>query len=116
MIPTFPQMQPQSQTINSTSNETTLDSPNQEHMTTESDRFKPHSIPTMESAEPTPQELATSTSTLRTEPLLLQLATPKTVPTTLQDHAQHRLIPRPPEYELWSNNKKYNWRRKFEHK
>ena len=88
-----------------------------EHVTTETYGFKPHSVPTTEIlAEPTPQELATSSSTLKTEPLLLQLATPKTLPKTLQDHAQHCLIPRPPEYELWSNNKKYNWRRKFEHK
>jgi len=41
MIPTFPQMQPQPQTIDSTSNETTLDSPIQEHMTIETNRFNP---------------------------------------------------------------------------
>ena len=57
MIPTFPQMQPQPQTIDSTSNETTLDSPNQEHMATEIDEFKPHPMPTVELAEPIPHPM-----------------------------------------------------------
>jgi hypothetical protein len=47
-IPTFSQPQTQPQTIESTSNETTFDSPNQEHVATESYGFKPHSGPTTE--------------------------------------------------------------------
>ncbi len=47
-IPTFFHMQPQPQTINPTLNETTLDSPNQEHVATETHDSKPHSIPMIE--------------------------------------------------------------------
>ena len=116
-IPTFPQMQPQHQTIDSTSNETTLDSPNQEHMATETYGFKPHSVSTIETpAQDLLQETVTSTPTLMTEPLLPQLATPISPLTTLQDHAQHRMTSRPPEYELWSYSKKYRWRQRFEPK
>ena len=94
-----------------------LDSPNQEHVATETYGFKPHSVPTTEIlAEPTPQELATSTSTLRTEQLLLQLATPKTAQATPLDHAQHHLTSRPSEYTSWSDSKKYRWRQRFEPK
>ena len=58
-IPIFFHMQPQPQTINPTLNETTLDSPNQEHVVTETYEFKPHSVPTMETpaqSPPTPSE------------------------------------------------------------
>jgi hypothetical protein len=53
-IPTFSQLQTQPQTIESTSNETTFDSPNQEHVATESYEFKPHSVPTMETPTQSP--------------------------------------------------------------
>ena len=116
MIPTFPQLQPQPQTIESTSNETSLDNPNQKHVATESYGFKPHSMPTMESTEPIPQEIATLTSTLKIEPLLLQLATPITSQAIPLDHAQHHLTSRPSEYTSWSYSKKYRWRQRFEPK
>ena len=71
-LPTFPQMQLQPQTIVSTSNETTFDSPNQEHMATETYGFKHHPMSTMEtSTQDQLQETVTSTPTLMTEPLLL---------------------------------------------
>jgi len=88
-IPTFSQLQPQPQTIDSTSNETTLDSLNQEHVATETYGSKSHSVPTMEtSSQNQSQESTTSTPTLMTEPLLPQLVTPATPPTTLQDQTQ----------------------------
>ena len=56
-IPTFSQLQPQPQTIDSTSNETTLDNPNQEHVATESYGFKPHPIPaTIEPSSESPSQ------------------------------------------------------------
>jgi hypothetical protein len=68
--------------------------------------FNPHAVPTMEpSSEPPPHEFKT---------LAPELVTPMTPLLTSPDQAQHRLTPRPPEYESWTNNKKYNWRRRFE--
>ena len=58
-IPILSQLQTQPQTIESTPNETELDSPNQEHIDTETHSFNPQSIQTIESTEPTPQEPAT---------------------------------------------------------
>jgi hypothetical protein len=85
-IPTFSQLLPQPQTIDSTPNETTLDSPNQEYVTTETHGFKPHLIPTTETpVQDQLQETAISTPTLMAEPLVLQLATPIT-PTTPTEH------------------------------
>ena len=111
MIPTFPQMQPQPQTIDSTSNETTLDSPIQEHMTIETNRFKPHSLQTMEtSAQDQPQEAVTSTPTLMTEPLLLQLATPISPLTTPQDRIQPSSIAKPDNWAQMSKKQRQNWR------
>ena len=61
-----------------------------------------------------PQDFKTFIPSLMTEPLLPQLVTPMTPLLTPPDQAQHHLTSRPPEYESWTNNKKYNWRRRFE--
>jgi hypothetical protein len=111
-------MQPQPQIIDSTSNETTLDSPNQKLMVTETYGSKSHSVPTMEtSSKNQSQESTTTIPTLMTEPLLPQLVTPATPPTTLQDQTQlaiYQTRERPPEYNDWTSSKKAHWRKKFE--
>ncbi len=77
-------------------------------MATETCEFKPHSMQTIESTELTPQE-----------PLLPQLVTPATPPTTLQDQTQlaiYQTRERPPEYNDWTSSKKANWRKKVRKK
>jgi len=109
-IPTFFQMQPQPQIIDSTSNETTLDSPNQKHVVTESYGFKPHSVITTEiPAQDQLQEAVTSTPTLMTEPLLLQLATPLTPLMTPQDRIQLSLVAKPDNWAHMSKTQQRNW-------
>jgi len=117
-ILTFSQIHPQPQTTDSTSNKTTHDSFNQEHMVVESYGFQPHPMPTLEtSSQNQLQESTTSTPTLMTEPSISQPVTPATSPTTLQDQTQLAIYQpreRPPEYNDWTSSKKANWRKKFE--
>ena len=110
-IPTFPKMQPQPQIIDSTPSETTLDSPNLEHIDTETDGIKPHLIPTMETPfQDQLQEAMTSTPTSMTEPLLLQLATPISPLTTPQDRIQLSLIAKPDNWNQMSASAQRKWR------
>jgi hypothetical protein len=95
-IPTPNQMIPQSQTIEPNPDETASDSPNQESTATETHDIAQHS------SEPPPQELATSTPTLMTEPLLPQLATPMTP------------NDKPANWSQMSAKAKSNWR--YKHK
>ena len=120
MIPTTQQIVPQPYITEITTNEATLNYPNQEQTVMRTHGFKHHSLMAIAKidhpSESPSQELATSTSILVTEPLLSHLATPMTPLTTPPDQAQLRLTPRPSEYESWSNNKKYRWRQRFEPK
>ena len=78
---TLPQPFPQPETKEPTSNETALNDPNQECMATETQEFKPHSIPVAEPpSEPHPHEIATSTSPLMTEPQSETPMTPQATP------------------------------------
>jgi len=119
-ISTCPQLQPQPQTIESTPNEISLDSLNQEDVATETHGFKLHSMQTIESAEPTPQEPATSTSTsnsnLRTEPILLQLATPMSPLTTSPDRIQLPPIAKPDNWNQMSAGAQRRWKQAQKHK
>ena len=77
-------------------------------MATETHEFKPHSIPATEPpSKPPPHEITTSISPLMTEPLLPQAAETLAL-------SQPCLTLRPPEYESWSNNRKYRWRKRYE--
>jgi hypothetical protein len=118
-IPTFPKMQPQPQIIDSTPSETTLDSPNLEHIDTETDGIKPHLIPTMETpVQDQLQEAMTSTPTSMTEPLLLQLASPISPLTTpldycILDRIQPSPIAKPDNWAQMSKKQIQNW---YQHK
>ena len=101
---------PQPQTIDSTSNKTTLDSFNQEHMVAESYGFQPHPMPTLEtSSQNQLQESTTSTPTLMTEPLIPQLVTPATPPITPQDQIQPSPITKPDNWNQMSKTQQRNW-------
>ena len=101
-------MQPQPQTLDSSSNEATFDTPNQEYLTTETmiSNPIPHSMQTIElAAEPTPHE-----------PLLLQLATLRTPLSTPRDRIQPSLIDKPDNWNQMSASAKQKWRQTQKYK
>jgi len=93
----FPQLFQQPETNESTSSERALDDPNQECMTTETHGSKPHSMSATEPpSEPPPHAIATSTSSLITEPVLPQSETPMTPLDTVTSGFNPHAVPKPP--------------------
>ena len=91
MIPNPPQIVPQPHTTESTTNETTVNYPNQEQTTMRTHGFKQHSLPTTEHVtEPSPLELE--------------------IPTLAQTQATP--IPKPDNWNQMSARTKANWLRK----
>ena len=96
-------MQPQPQTIESTSNEASLDSLIQDHIDTVTSGFNPHAGPTMETStedqsQPTPPSISSPQ-------LIASIAPPLTPPIK----AQPPPIAKPDNWNQMSPKQKSNW-------
>jgi hypothetical protein len=125
-IPTFSQIQSQTQTIESTSNETSLDNLYQDHIDTVTRGFNPHAGPTIDlPSEPPPipfhanMVIEDSSLTIaRDQIILTQPPTPIETVTLESPPIPHIInadidsITRPPHWHLMSGSAKRHWRQK----
>jgi hypothetical protein len=107
-------MIPQSQTIKPTPDEIASDSLNQESTATETHEIAHHPIPKIDQAFESQSQLKVSAPAFMTLSVIGLRVPPSQDTAISPPNQQSPPTSRPPEYETWTNNRKYRWRKRYE--
>ena len=110
VILTPPQEELQPHITEPTTNETTVNYPNQEQTTTRTHGFKHHSLPTTEAPSESPLEESEIMTKISSETTTIE--PPPDNPNHDPDTTEESMMPKPQDWNTYSKSKRANWRKR----